>query len=543
MGLAALTVLAIALLALAPDSKDSQAGGLVQGDADCNQTVNAGDALADLAVAADVETAAACVYLAGNIDCNETVDIADAAAILYYSAFGGGEGVGGGNCPPIGTVLATFTPAPSPAGTGGSTSATRTPSPTPTPTATLSPGAPTATRSPSGSQPPVTSVPATGAPGPCAGPGGGPGLPSGSIGSPQSGAYDAQETLPESYLGDAADASIELALIPGRPNEALIATQKGYIYRVALDQSFAPQLWGDLNSEIAFGGEQGLLSFAFSPDYQNDCRVYAYYTRGSPQPSVLSRFTSTPTGGLNETSEEVLITTEQPYNNHNGGHIVFANDGYLYLGYGDGGSGGDPGNRAQNMTTLLGKMIRIDVSGASGYMIPPDNPFIDGPGGNRDEIYALGLRNPYRFTSDPVSGDIWMGDVGQGDWEEVDKLQKGGNFGWDCYEGFEVYVSNNDPVCGDPPAFISPRAAYDHSGGNQAITGGVIYRGDDMPELYGWYVYADFYSGRVWALNPNASSGEVLLGQASINISSFTLAADGEIYLVSYSNGIYKLAR
>lgn len=541
MGLAALTVLAIALLALAPDSKNSQAGGLLQGDADCNRVVNAGDALADLAVAADVETPAACVYRAGNVDCNETVDAADAAAILKYSAFGGGEGIGGGNCPPIGAVVATFTPAASPTGTGGSASAASTSSPTPTPTVTPSAGAGTSTDSPSGSLPPVTSAPATGAPGPCAGPGGGPGLPSGSIGSPQAGAYDAQQALPASYLGNAADAAIELALIPGRPNEAIVAGQSGYIYRVALDQGFAPQPWGDVRTLLDFGGEEGLLSFAFSPNYENDCRVYLYYTRGSPQPSVLSRFTATPTGGLNEASEEVLITTEQPYSNHNGGHIVFGNDGYLYLGYGDGGGGGDPENRAQNMTTNLGKMIRIDVSGASSYAIPSDNPFIDGAGGNRDEIYALGLRNPFRFTSDPVSGDIWIGDVGQRDWEEVDKLQKGGNFGWDCYEGPDEYDYTSGKC--DGKTFVSPRAWYGHSGGNQAITGGVIYRGDDMPELYGWYVYADFYSGRIWALNPNVSSGEVLIGQTSINIPSFTLAADGEIYLVSYSNGIYKLAR
>lgn len=386
-----------------------------------------------------------------------------------------------------------------------------------------------------------TGTPVTGSPEACAGSGVALDLPSGSIGSPQTDAYDARVVLSASALGDAADEAVELALIPGQPNEVIIAKQGGYIYRVALDQSFAPQLWGDVHDLLDSGGEEGLLSFAFSPDYQNDCRVYLYYTRGSPQPSVLSRFTATPTGGLDEASEEVLITTEQPYSNHNGGHIVFGNDGYLYLGFGDGGSAGDPEDRAQNMTTNLSKMIRIDVSGASGYAIPPDNPFIDGPGGNKDEIYALGLRNPFRFTSDPVSGDIWIGDVGQGDWEEVDKLEKGGNYGWDCYEGPDPYDYTSDKC--DGKSFVSPRAWYDHSGGNLAITGGVIYRGDEMPELYGWYVYADFYSGRIWALNPNISSGEVLLGQVSINISSFTLAADGEIYIVSYSNGIYKLTR
>jgi glucose/arabinose dehydrogenase len=346
--------------------------------------------------------------------------------------------------------------------------------------------------------------------------------------------------LSQSYLGDAANSAIELALVPGRPNEALIALQSGRIYRVALDQSFPPQSWGDVGGLLRSGGEEGLLSLAFSPNYQSDCRVYLYYTRGSPEPSVVSRFTSTPEGGLNGSSEEVLLTVEQPYANHNGGHIVFGNDGYLYLAFGDGGSGGDPQDRAQDMSTLLGKMIRIDVSPLSGYAIPPDNPFADGPGGNRDEIYALGLRNPFRFTSDPVSGEIWIGDVGQNKWEEVDRLQKGGDFGWDCYEGPDQY-DYTSAKC-DGKSFVSPRAWYGHSDG-QAVTGGVIYRGDDMPELFGWYVYADFYTGNIWALDTTASSEQVLLGQTSSNISSFTLAADGEIYCVSYSNGIYALSR
>ncbi len=332
-----------------------------------------------------------------------------------------------------------------------------------------------------------------------------------------------------------------MALIPGRPNEAVIALQSGLLYRVALDQSFAPQRWGDVSGRLTDGGEQGLLALAFSPSYQSDCRMYLYYTRGSPEPSVLSRFTSSPEGGLNAASEEVLIETEQPYANHNGGDIVFGTDGYLYLGYGDGGSGGDPQDRAQNMSTLLGKMIRIDVSTASGYTVPSDNPFVDGAGGARDEIYALGLRNPFRFSSDPVTGEIWIGDVGQGEWEEVSRLQAGGNYGWDCYEGPSEYDYTSSKC--DGKSFVGPRASFDHSDGSRAVTGGVIYRGDGMPELYGWYIYTDFYNGRIRALNPAASSGDVLLGETSANIASFVLAPDGEIYLVTYSNGIHRLTR
>jgi glucose/arabinose dehydrogenase len=544
--LAALTAVIIAVLALAPKSNDSQAGELVQGDADCSQTVDARDSLADLALSARIDSEANCVVQAGDVDCDDEIDSADAAAILRYSAVGQQEDNSSGNCAPIGTVIATRTPTSTPPRTPTPTH-TSTPTPTPTATATASGGASgsaTPTAHPSGSQPPVTTAPATGTPGPCAGPGGGASLPPapGSGGTPQSGAYDVQEVLSQDDLGDAADSAIEFALIPGRPNEAIVADQSGYIYRVALDQSFAPQPWGDVHSLVEFSGEQGLLSVAFSPNFQNDCRVYLYYTKGSPQPSVLARFRATPSG-LIEDSEEPLLTIEQPYTNHNGGHIVFGKDGYLYIGFGDGGSAGDPGNRAQNMGTLLGKMVRIDVSPQFGYTVPSDNPFVDGPGGNRDEIYALGFRNPFRFTSDPVSGDIWIGDVGQNNYEEVDRLVKGGNYGWDCREGFHEYSSNSDPVCDNPPSFIEPRAEYDHSGGNQAVTGGVIYRGDDMPELYGWYVHADFYSGRIWAVNPNDSSGAVQIAQPSLNISAFTLAADGEMYLVSYSNGIYRLTR
>lgn len=332
-----------------------------------------------------------------------------------------------------------------------------------------------------------------------------------------------------------------MALIPGRPNEAVIASQSGLMYRIALDQSFAPQLWGDVSDRITSGGEQGLLAIAFSPAYENDCRVYLYYTRGTPQPSVLSRSSSSPEGGLNEASEEVLIETEQPYANHNGGDIVFGLDGYLYLGYGDGGSGGDPQDRAQDMSNLLGKMIRIDVAPATGYRVPSDNPFVDGEGGARDEIYALGLRNPFRFSSDPVTGEIWIGDVGQNEWEEVSRLQSGGNYGWDCYEGPSEYDYTSSKC--DGKSFVAPRAWYDHSAGSRAVTGGAIYRGDDLPELYGWYVYADFYSGRIWALDPGAGSGEVLLGETPANIASFMLAPDGEILLVTYSDGIHRLTR
>jgi glucose/arabinose dehydrogenase len=499
---AVLTVLVAALVVLTPWSRESDARGVVNGDVDCNQTVDARDALGDLRETQDFEPPALCVSQAGDVNCDDSIDMADVVDVLRFAGLHLQPTAAAGDCPAIGAVITTPAPSPSP-------SHTATASPTPT-----------------GSTPPSSTATPTATP----------------IATPQANGYDVTPLLSPDYLGQAADSVIEFALFPGRQNEALIATQKGYIYRVALDQSFQPQLWGDLHTEVAFdGAEQGLLSIAFSPDYQEDGRIYAYYTHIHPGPERLSRFSSTPAGGLELNSRETLLEIPHPVNdNHNGGHIVFGNDGDLYLSVGDGGGGGDPDNNAQDLTTWLGKILRIDVSGQSGYTIPPDNPFVDGPGGNKDEIYAYGFRNPFRFTSDPVSGDIWVGDVGQDQYEEVDKLVKGGNFGWDCREGTHAYPSNGDPACVSPPQFVEPRADYDHDSG-QAVTGGVVYRGDDMPELHGWYVYADFYSGNIWALNTGDNSDPVQIAEVGINIPSFTLAADGEIYVVSYSDGIYKL--
>lgn len=349
--------------------------------------------------------------------------------------------------------------------------------------------------------------------------------------------YSRTPILPDAYLG-AIDSVIEFAPIPGVPNQAIVAQQSGYIYRVALDGSFAPVLWGDIRAKLTSGGEQGLLSVAFSPDFLTSGRVYVYYTPGSPTPTVLARYQATATD-LNESSEEVLLNVEEFASNHNGGQIVFDSNEYLYLSLGDGGGAGDPNEKGQALNTLLGKVIRIDVSGATGYAIPAGNPFNDGAGPIREEIFAYGFRNPFRISIDPLTDDLWVGDVGQNLWEEVDRVIKGGNYGWDCYEGNQPFEATGCST--DPDDFEPPRAVYDHSFG-AAVTGGVVYRGNDMPELYGWYVYADFYSGHVWAVDPATSAAPVHLMQAPFNISAFTLLADGEIAMVSYSTGVYRLA-
>lgn len=340
-----------------------------------------------------------------------------------------------------------------------------------------------------------------------------------------------------SYLGVATNPAIEYAPIPGRPNEALIALQSGYIYRVALDGSFPVSLWGDVHLKVNPNGEQGLLSVAFSPDFLTSGRVYLYYTPGSPTPTVLARYTATATD-LNEASEEILLNIEEFASNHNGGHIAFDSAGYLYLSLGDGGGGGDPNEKAQSLTTLLGKVLRLDVSGATGYTTPASNPFDDDAGPIREEIFAYGFRNPFRMTIDPTTDDVWLGDVGQANWEEVDLVVNGGNYGWDCYEGNHEFELAGCPLI---TTLEFPRAEYDHSFG-QAVTGGAVYRGADMPELFGWYVYADFYSGRIWAVNPADTSPPIQLVDTSLAIGSFTLLSDGEITIVSYSSGIHRLA-
>jgi glucose/arabinose dehydrogenase len=349
---------------------------------------------------------------------------------------------------------------------------------------------------------------------------------------PQADSYHLETFASADYLGDAAAPAIELAVIPGTTDEAVIALQDGRIYRISLQESFEPQLWGDVsglmpNANPGNLGEQGLLSVAFSPDFAEDGRVYLYYTRGRPAGSVLSRFEAT-LESLNVGSEELLIEIAQPAANHNGGHIAFDAAGYLLLSLGDGGGSGDPDGNGQNTGTLLGSVLRIDVSPANGYDIPADNPF-------GDEVYAFGFRNPWRMTVDMVTGEIWLGDVGQDTIEEVDRVVPGGNYGWNCFEGFSEYAG----CSGD---FIEPRTVYSHEFG-QSVTGGFAYRGSRLPELYGWYVFADFYSGRIWAVNTADDSDAVQLTEADLNVASFTQLPDGELLIVSYVDGIFRLAR
>ncbi len=338
------------------------------------------------------------------------------------------------------------------------------------------------------------------------------------------------------------DRMVDFAIAPGtNGQEAVIITQhEGQLWRVSLSGSFQPSLFGDIQGRINKGEEEGLLSLAFSPDYQQDRRVYLYYTSddcgdGSGC-SYLSRFT-VDGSGLDEGSETVILKVPQFASNHNGGRVLFGPDGYLYLSLGDGGGGGDPTETGQDNTDLLASILRIDVTGESAYSVPPDNPFVGRPGA--DEVWAYGLRNPWRYSFDASTGEMWVGDVGQNAWEEVEPVVKGGNYGWDCYEGFQPFETAGCPQGG----FQFPRTVYGRNDG-QSVIGGYVYRGAVMPELYGWYIYADAYSGKIWAVDTaSQTSPPVLLAQTDAFISSFAELPNGELLVLTFNNAIDRLAR
>jgi glucose/arabinose dehydrogenase len=305
-----------------------------------------------------------------------------------------------------------------------------------------------------------------------------------------------------------------------------------------LDQPFL-----DIRDRVGSdASEQGLLGLAFHPRYTENGYFYVNYTDKNGDTHI-ARFTAAAQNPdqADPTSEVQLIFQPQPYANHNGGSVVFGPDGYLYLGLGDGGSGGDPQGNAQSTQTLLGKVLRIDVDGGNPYVIPPDNPFAGG--GGLPEIYAYGLRNPWRISFDSLTGDLYIADVGQNQWEEIDFLPAGStpgaNFGWDFREGLHPFEGDSQGQ-----ALLDPVAEYDHSQGC-SVTGGFVYRGSNLPEWQGVYLYGDYCSGRVWGLlrTPDGSWQNELLFETGYNISSFGVDQSGEVYLVDHSGNVYRLAK
>ncbi|MGI0488478.1 PQQ-dependent sugar dehydrogenase [Pantanalinema rosaneae CENA516] len=333
----------------------------------------------------------------------------------------------------------------------------------------------------------------------------------------------------------------------GDGSDRVFVVEQGGRIQILQNGSFLPTPFLDISSRVQTGGEQGLLSVAFSPNYATNGQFYVYYTNRSGN-NVVARYQISSNGNVADpASEQIVITINHPtYTNHNGGQLAFGQDGYLYIGTGDGGGGGDPNNNAQNPNSLLGKILRIDVEspGTTTYTIPTTNPFLTATDPNnlyRDEIWALGLRNPWRFSFDRVTGDLYIADVGQSAYEEVNfqpaSSAGGENYGWRQMEGSQPYI-----LTGDPSNFVPPVTEYNRTQG-VSITGGYVYRGSAESRLQGIYFYGDFGNGRIWALRRNAIGWESqLVLDSPYSLSSFGEDEQGNLYVADYSRGgIYQI--
>lgn len=326
-----------------------------------------------------------------------------------------------------------------------------------------------------------------------------------------------------------------------------VAEQGGTVRIVNSSGTLLSTPFLDISGRLVSGGEQGLLGLAFPPGFAGKNYFYVHYTRAADGAIVVSRFLVSASNPdlADAASEQVILVVLHPTNtNHNGGQLAFGPDGMLYVGLGDGGGGGDPLGNGQNKTTLLGKVLRIDVeAGVSPYKIPVDNPFVSDPTAMH-EIWALGLRNPWRFSFDHLTGDLYIADVGQDAWEEIDfqsaAAAGGANYGWNILEGPACY---NAVSCTPPLAYSAPVAYYGHGVDNCAVAGGYVYRGPGNPAMQGLYLYGDFCSGRVWGLRKVGSGWQsALLNQSGFSISTFGEGDAGQLYVASYSTGnIYRI--
>ncbi len=344
-----------------------------------------------------------------------------------------------------------------------------------------------------------------------------------------------------------------LVTAPAGDDRLFVVEQGGTVRIIRPDGTVVPRPFVDLSSLVSSGGERGLLGLAFHPRYASNGRFFVNYTNRSGTTVVAELRVSGNRDVANAGSRRVLMRIAQPYANHNGGMVAFGPDGFLYIGMGDGGSGGDPENRAQNLRSLLGKMLRIDVNGrtaARPYRIPASNPFRGRPG-VPPEIFALGLRNPWRFSFDRVRGDLWIGDVGQNSREEIDFVTlaraRGANFGWKRFEGRSRFSG----VGLSAGRLVQPVADYGHGAGC-SVTGGYVYRGPGIPGLDGRYVFADFCTSRVWSMRAGPTPGGLReitgalgtrLPTAGENggVRAFGEGADGRLY-VSTGTRIWRFA-
>jgi glucose/arabinose dehydrogenase len=317
--------------------------------------------------------------------------------------------------------------------------------------------------------------------------------------------------------------------------DPFVVLQRGRIVRVRGGTVDGTVL--DVRDELGDEGEQGLLGLAFHPTQD-----LAYtYTTARDGTLTINEYSVGDDGAFDTTSRRTLLSIDHPNGNHNGGKLVFGPDGYLYIGTGDGGAADDPDRNGLDLDSLLGKLLRIDprADGGAPYSVPSDNPFVNSPGA-RPEVWSYGLRNPWRFSFDPASGDLWIGDVGQGEWEEIDlspAADGGGravNFGWSAFEGTHRF-NDDQPADGA----TMPVHEYSHNEGGCSVTGGVVYRGDAISTLTGWYLFADYCSGQVWALRTAAGgAAEVveLVGSAG-NIAAIVAGPDNALYLLDHNSG------
>lgn len=327
-----------------------------------------------------------------------------------------------------------------------------------------------------------------------------------------------------------------------------VASKQGRIYIIDSLGTLNPTPFLDISAQVnSATSERGLLGLVFHPDYATNGYFFINYINSNSN-TTISRFSvSTDPEVADPGSESVLLTISQPFSNHNAGDLAFGPDGYLYIPTGDGGSGGDPNNYAQRSVNLLGKILRIDVNNGSPYGIPPSNPFVNDPNIN-DEIWALGLRNPWRISFDKGTGDLWIADVGQGAFEEISRQPAsstgGENYGWRCYEGFTTFNLNGCPGIG---TFTQPIHAYDNTFlVGESVTGGYVYRGTQYPLLDGHYVFGDYVSGKVWTIFPNSSGQYEEQFQGSLlgrqEISTFGEDVHGELYVAALGDGqIYRI--
>ena len=351
--------------------------------------------------------------------------------------------------------------------------------------------------------------------------------------------YQAVEAFPKLSF----NSPVDFTLANDGSNRLFVVEQRGVIQTFENNANAETKsVFLDLMSRVSSGGEMGLLGLAFHPDFKNNGLFFVNYTRNSPRrQTVISRFKANGQTA-DPSSEAILLTFDQPYTNHKGGQISFGGDGFLYIATGDGGSSGDPQNYAQNRASLLGKMLRIDVNTTNkgNYGIPKDNPYTANTQGFSEEIFAFGLRNPWRFSFDSVTKDLWTGDVGQNKVEEIDIITKGGNYGWKVKEGNDCY--SGDCSRAD---LIAPVWSYINGAEGRSVTGGVVYRGKKFADLVGKYFCGDYISGKIWVLTydgKTVTKNEVITNVGAV--SAFGQDANGEIYILNYSSGkIYTLAK